>query len=173
MTSEDRARRAALLCCHFARNFAYYSVLRSSSLLSTEGFWLTVHGNLIEVCVLEWCKLFGNRNGKYHWQNVMPDPILFRSEMISLHGIDDAELDRLWKEMKNYRDDFVAHLEAQETTQIPNLNVPYLLLAFYFRALQASFPVLIADSSLPQHFDRYYDQCLAEAKAVMKQAQGA
>lgn len=102
----------------------------------------------------------------------MPNPDLFRRELLSLHGFDDAELERLWNEVKDYRDDFVAHLEEQETTRIPNLNIPYLLIAFYFRALQASFSVLETNSSLPLHFDRYYDQCLTEAKGVLQQVNG-
>ena len=168
MSTTDRARRAAWLCCHFARNYAYYVVFRNSSLLNKEGFWLTVHGNFADVCVLEWCKLFGNRNGKYHWKNVMPNPDLFRRELLSLHHIDDAALEKLWKEVKDYRDDFVAHLEEQETTRIPNLAVPNLLIAFYFRAIQANFLALKAESSLPLHLDRYYAQCLAEAKDVLQ-----
>ena len=172
MSTTERAQRAALLCCHFARNFAYYSVFRSSTLLSKEGFWLSVHGNFVDVCVLEWCKLFGNQNGKFHWKNVMSNPDLFRQELLSMHGIGDAELKKLWKEVKDYRDDFVAHLEEQETTRIPNLNVPYLLIAFFFRELQASFPALKAESSLPLHFDRYYDQCLSEAKDVLQDING-
>ena len=84
-----------MLCCHYARNFAYYSVFRSSPALGEEGFWLTVHGNFVDVCVLEWCKLFGNRHGKYHWRNVMPDPEAFRQELLALHRINDATLHAL------------------------------------------------------------------------------
>lgn len=163
-----RARRAAMLCCHFARNFAYYSVFRSSTVLREEGFWLTVHGNFVDVCVLEWCKLFGNRNGKYHWQNVTLNSQEFRRQLLNMHGIDDAELKRLWNEVKSYRDNFVAHLEEDEATAIPNLNVPYLLTAFYFRALQSDFPDLQSISALPQYLDRYYNDCLKQAQEVLK-----
>lgn len=99
-----------MVCCHFARNFAYYSVFRTSPALREEGFWLTVHGNFVDVCALEWCKLFGNRNGKFHWRNVTLDPGAFRRDLLDMHGIDDAEQERLWHEVKNYRDDFVARL---------------------------------------------------------------
>lgn len=167
MNASDRARRAAMLCCYFARNFAYFSVFRSSPALREDGFWLTVHGNFVDVCVLEWCKLFGNRNGKYHWMNVTSDPETFRRELLDVHGIDDAELKRLWNEGKDYRDDFVAHTETQETTSVPKLNVPYLLVKFYFRRLQSDFPALIACEKLPQHFDRYYDNCLKLAQEVL------
>jgi len=71
--------------------------------------------------------------------------------------------------MKDYRDDFVAHLEEQETTAIPNLNVPYLLTAFYYGKVKSSFPALQAESFLPVHFDRYYDGCLKQANYVLQQ----
>lgn len=115
----NRPQNAALLCCHFARNFAYYSVFRQSPHLGETGFWLTVHGNFIDICVLEWCKLFGNRNGIYHWQRTLTDPDRFRHELLNSHGIDEARLKRLWKEVKDYRDGFVAHSEEQETTPHP------------------------------------------------------
>ncbi len=167
MSPVDRARRAAFLCCHFARNFAYYSVFRKSLDLGKEGFWLTVHGNFIDVCVLEWCKLFGNRNGKYHWKNTLSDPGKFRSELLRTHGIDEAALEKLWNEVKSYRDDFVAHLEEQETTVIPNMNVAYLLVEFYYRKLQLGYPALQTHIALPAHVDRYYDSCLREAEEVL------
>lgn len=102
----------------------------------------------------------------------MLDPDVFRRELLDMHGIDDAELESLWNEVKNYRDEFVAHLEEQETTPIPNLNVPYLLTAFYFRRLQSDFPTLQSDTSLPQHFDRYYDRCLEQAQEVSQHLSG-
>lgn len=166
----DRARNAALLCRHFVRNFAYYSVFRKSPDLDKEGFWLTVHGNFIDVCVLEWCKLFGSRNGKYHWENTIPDAERFRRELLGTHGIDKTTLEKLWNEVKNYRDGFVAHSEEQTTTDIPNMNVPYLLVTFYYRKLQLEFPTLQTDSSLPVHFDQYYDSCLKEAEEVLLRA---
>lgn len=171
MNATDRARRAATLCCHFARNFAYYSVFRKSALLNEEGFWLTVFGDFVDVCVLEWCKLFGNRNGKYHWQNVLPDPDAFRRDLC-LYGISEIELKRQWNAVKDYRDHFVAHLEEQETTAIPDLNRLHLLTEFYFEKLQASFPVLQEEDSLPPHFDRYYDRCLKQAQEVLQQFDG-
>lgn len=167
MTPIYRATNAALLCCHFARNFAYHSVFRKSPYLGKEGFWLTVQGNFIDVCVLEWCKLFGNRNGKYHWKNVLCDPDNFRRELLDTHGIDEAALKKLWNTVKDYRDDFVAHTEEQEMSVVPNMNLPYLLVEFYYRKLQLNFPSLETDDCLPAHIDRYYDSCLKEAEGVL------
>ena len=168
MTPIGRARNAALLCCHFARNFAYYSVFRKSPDIGKEGFWLTVQGNFIDVCVLEWCKLFGNRNGKYHWKNALCDPEQFRRELLEAHCIDEVALKNLWNVVKDYRDGFVAHTEEQETTEIPNMNLPHLLVEFYYRKLRLDFHALQTDKGLPAHFDRYYDSCLREATGVLQ-----
>ena len=167
---KNRPQNAALLCCHFARNFAYYSVFRQSPHLGETGFWLTVHGNFIDICVLEWCKLFGNKNGIYHWRRTLTDPERFCLELLNSHGINETELKRLWKEVKDYRDDFVAHSEKQETTPIPNMNIPYLLVEFYFRKLLLDFPTLQTNSSLPAHFDQYYDARLKEAEVELLHA---
>jgi hypothetical protein len=173
MDANERALRSALLCCHFARNFAYYSVLRSSRLLREEGFWLTVYGNFLDVCVLEWCKLFGNRNGEYHWGKVVSDPSALKREFLRLYGVDDVSFRELWDKIKDYRDDFVAHLEEQETTVIPNVNVAYQLTAFYFTKLQTMFPSIQGESSLPTDFYKYYDLCLKQAKDVLVHAEEA
>lgn len=126
-----------------------------------------MHGNFLDICVLEWCKLFGNRNGEYHWIKVVPNSDAFKREMLSMHGIDDAAFNDLWSQLKDYRDNFIAHLEGQETTAVPNFGVAYLLTAFYFRQLQSAFPSLRVETSLPAHFDRYYNQCLDHAKGVL------
>ena len=168
ISSADRARRAALLCCHFARSFAYYSIFQRSPDLDKEGFWLTIHGNFVDVCVLEWCKLFGSDSGEYYWKKTLSAPDVFKRELLDMHHINNAALDIIWKEIKDYRDKFVAHSEHHETTIIPNLNVPYLMVGFYFGKLQSEFPALQEDSSLPRHFDRYYDCCLKEAEEVLR-----
>ena len=160
----NRALNACLLCCHFTRNFAYYSVSRTSTGINKEGFWLTVHGNFFDICVLEWCKLFGNRNGTYHWEKVLNDPDSFRQKLLNTHSIDEAKLRTLWSSVKNYRDDFVAHSEAQNTTCIPSMNVPHLLVFFYYEKLLSDFPALQKNVALPAHIDRYYDRCLKEAR---------
>ena len=165
LNSYDRARRAALLICHFARNHAYLSVLRTSIDSSKEGFWLTVQGNCRDISVLEWCKLFGSRAGEYHWSKTLADPSRFRSELLNRHGINEARLKDIWDTVKDYRDKFVAHLEMQETTPVPNLNVPHLLVEFYFENLLLEFPDLQAEDSLPSDFHQYYLRCLNEAQS--------
>src|SRR5580700_12207216 len=49
-------------------------------------FWRVIYGNLTDMAVLEWCKLFGSDDEKsqpVHWKNVAPDPDQFRKDMFS------------------------------------------------------------------------------------------
>ena len=79
-----RLRRTNLLCCHFARNLAYYragwDIKRPKF---TNEFWATVNGNCLDTCVLEWCKLFGNRNDDHHWHQLADCKDKFREEMFA------------------------------------------------------------------------------------------
>jgi hypothetical protein len=68
LTRTDYLRRVVLLCSHFMRNLAYYRTgqrfpdgWKAKPLVPTAPFWRTVNGNFIDVCVLEWCKLFGDK----------------------------------------------------------------------------------------------------------------
>lgn len=167
MTSSDRARNAALVCCHFARNLAYYNASQKALTLDRDGFWLTVTGNFVDICSLEWCKLFGNRNGKCHWQKVLQLPDAFKQDLLKTHGIDEDNLQKLWKEVKDYRDNFVAHVEDQETTPVPCMTLPYLLIEFYFTRLQSEFVELQSIDDLPKHMDKYFDSCLSEAEKIL------
>ena len=163
-----RAKNTALICCHFARNLAYYNATKKVLPLDYEGFWLTVAGNFIDVCALEWSKLFGNRNGKCHWQKVLKQPELFKEDFLKLHHLDDVKWNGLWNQIKDYRDNFVAHIEDQETTLIPCMTVPYFLVKFYYERLRTEFPELLSLSELPTYMDQYYDSSLSEAEVLLR-----
>lgn len=162
----QRADRAAWLCCHFTRNFAYYTAAMQHLPQDRQGLWLTVTGDLLDICVLEWCKLFGNRNGKYHWKQVTLDPTSFLSALLNTHHLSQKELDAIYGEIKRYRDDFVAHTEESEITQVPAMSTPYLLVSFLYERTLHDFPHLRARDSLPTDLSAYYDEHLQEAKGA-------
>ena len=75
LTKRERWRRVVLLCCHFMRNLAYYRVGHPGEPRPTNReFWLTVNGNFIDQCALEWCKLFGDLRGEHAWPNIRQRP---------------------------------------------------------------------------------------------------
>ena len=156
MNRDDRAKGAALLCCRFARNFAYYGAGQRLIRGTSDPFWLAVLGNFVDISVLEWSKLFGNRNGKYHWQRVLNDPATFIADMPTRIGVSKQSFDTLYETVKTYRDEFVAHLEDKEVTTVPNMNVPYVLVWSYYLQLRKDYPFLQGIDELPRDYGNYW-----------------
>ncbi|HKI44605.1 MAG TPA: hypothetical protein VKA08_04635, partial [Balneolales bacterium] len=74
MNENQRLRRVALLCAHFMRNLAYYRAgWGDGALKKKTEFWITVNGNFYDICVLEWCKLFADKNDKHCWLKLIED----------------------------------------------------------------------------------------------------
>lgn len=62
MTREQRLRRVVILWCHFTRNMAYYRAgWKDKKPVRSFEFWNTLNGNCLDIAVLEWCKLIGER----------------------------------------------------------------------------------------------------------------
>jgi hypothetical protein len=64
MSRKDRVRGVVTLCRSFAWNLAYYRTGWSKKykhLLDASDFWRAVNGNFLDMCVLEWCKLFADK----------------------------------------------------------------------------------------------------------------
>lgn len=148
-TQRDRVRRAAILCIHFLRNLAYYrsgwaaqfeqsgsSGASHRVLLRKESqFWRTVNGNCLDACILEWCKLFADRNGKHDWRKVVADPVAFFPGMLAHLRMTEANLQTYIDEMRHYRDKFVAHLDEVHVMNIPLLRVSGRSVAYLYTEL--------------------------------------
>ena len=78
-TRTQRLRRVMLLACHFSRNLGYHRAGMSHrrSRISEE-YWKTVTSNCLDVCILEWCKLFADPRDPHHWRNVVSAPAASR-----------------------------------------------------------------------------------------------
>lgn len=101
-------------------------------------FWRVMHGNLLDITVLEWCKLFGSdheEHQKTHWKNVVANQDAFRSELLGELGVDMKAWQAYWLEMKNYRDQHVAHRDfaKSDVTHFPKLDLALQSSAVYYR----------------------------------------
>lgn len=169
MTKAQRVRRAALLCCHLTRNLAYFKAGWAELHPQREGdFWTTVLGNCIDVSVLEWSKLFGDENGKHHWKRIFDDEASFRSRLTSTMNITEAQWQQSWKEIKNYRDKFIAHLDSENTMNVPHMDIPHRMVTFLYTELKActSDPEIFV--GLPATMSEYYQHCYKEGLNVFK-----
>jgi hypothetical protein len=84
----DRLRRVVILCRSFAINLAYYRAGWSNEQkhmldpAKSGNFWRVVNGNFLDICVLEWCKLFADQRGKHYWGTIVKDPAGFKAGLL-------------------------------------------------------------------------------------------
>lgn len=102
-------------------------------------FWRLILGNQLDMAVLEWCKVFGSDGEATHWKKIVPatEHDLFRGNLLSSLGISPEQWGEYWNEMKDYRDNLVAHhFEFNlTTTNYPMLDIAIKSSFFYYKYL--------------------------------------
>jgi hypothetical protein len=180
----DRIRRVVILCCAFARNLTYYragSAGEATQLLSTghpeASFWRQVNSNFLDIAVLDWCKLFGDqkkthtsRIGKHHWRRVVTDPEAFESRLLAKLDIDAEAFAALISKMRDYRDQFVAHLDDGLVMNIPELATASAAVTFYHRHVVEVEAQPGDLERLPDvdKFSRGWGDCIREAERIYR-----
>jgi hypothetical protein len=124
-----------------------------------------VNGNCLDVSVLEWCKLFGEKRGEHSWGTIVKDPIAFEAGMLLHLNLERADFNLQVRKMREYRDKFVAHLDSDDTMHIPSLDVPKAAVWFYHAHLVAC-ESSAADLFRFADLDDYYSRCEDEARDV-------
>lgn len=169
MDRDKKLRRSILLCSHFTRNLAYYRAgWKDGSLKRDDPFWKTLNSNFLDICVLEWCKLFGDHKDKYHWKNIMDYPSKFKQEMFQELNIKQADFDGIWASIKSLRDKFVAHLDNKEIMNIPQFDLALSLVIFFHKKAVKSLVNEKSLEGLPRDLKAFYDACYTEAEKKYK-----
>jgi hypothetical protein len=168
MTRTERVQRVTMLLQHFTRNLAYYRSAWNEKKLSLSGsqFWRTVNGNCLDICVLEWCKLFADKNGEHYWGQIFHAPTSFLPELLHYIGLEKNDYDAQVSRIRRYRDKFVAHLDSDDVMHLPQLDVPKAAALFYHSQLVITDSLAANLSSGFAGLDEYYTACVNEAKAV-------
>jgi hypothetical protein len=170
LTRHERLRRVALVCCHFMRNLAYYRVSHPGEPRSpNRDFWVTVDGNFLDQCVLEWCKLLGDERAQHHWTKIVSDKRKFEPELLAHLNMDAAAFQAYRHEMREYRDKFVAHLDELRVMQVPRLDNARASVEFYHAYIGDNEAQTGDLSGLPAtaaQLRQYFDQCCAEATRI-------
>lgn len=174
MTRVQRLRRVVLLCCHCGRNLAYYRAgWLGSSLVRDSDFWKTVNGNFLDVAVLEWCKLFGDEKANHYWREVVSAPSKFEAGLLACFNPTLNKLETYCREMRGYRDRFVAHLDSDFTMHIPNLAVAKASVEYY-HSYVVEYELRPSDlTGLPTSFSDYYHRCSSEAACAYRRRTSA
>ena len=123
LTRRQRVRRVGILCSHYLRNTAYYYAgWDGQTPKRGHPFWRTTNSNFLDLCCLEFCKLFAEANGKHHWRKVVTDEAKFRAGLYAAIGMTEAEFAEYIKGMKFYRNKYVAHLDEELGGNYPHLG---------------------------------------------------
>ena len=176
MPREDRLRRVAVLCTSFARNLVYYRTawhedhrhLLDPKKTSTANFWRAINGNFIDVCVLEWCKLFADTNDKHHWTRIVARPDDFYAALLAHLAVDEAGFQEQITAMRRYRDKFLAHLDSDYVMNIPALDIPKKATWFYYAHLLNNEAAAGRMAGFPEDIDRAYHETEQEAAAIYR-----
>lgn len=180
MPREDRLRRVAILCTTFARNLAYYRMARHEDhwdLLdpgktSTANFWRAINGNFIDICVLEWCKLFADKADKHHWTQIVTRPDDFHAALLAHLAVDGAEFQEQIASIRRYRDKFLAHLDSDYVMNIPALDIPKKAVWFYYDHLLKNEAAAGVMAGFPKDIERAYQETEQEAAAIYRRNGG-
>jgi hypothetical protein len=123
LTRRQRVRRVGILCCHYLRNCAYYYAgWDGKTPKRNDQFWRNANANFMDLCTLEFCKLFAEARGKHHWRKVVTDQAAFFDGLLKTLGVNAAEFDEYIASMKFYRDKYVAHLDEELGGNYPHLG---------------------------------------------------
>jgi hypothetical protein len=171
LTRREKLGNVVNLCRSFGRNLAYYRAgwtdehrhLLESKNVESVNFWRTVNGNFLDICVLEWCKLFGDKNSEYYWKNISYDVEGFKADLLFRLGLKEEEFKTQIKTIREYRDKWVAHLDTDRSGFFPELEAAKNAVWFYYERMVQQESDL---SGLPVEIDSGYEQCVDEAKAI-------
>ncbi|MGA7749306.1 MAG: hypothetical protein WCA63_04095 [Gallionella sp.] len=70
--------------------------------------------------------------------------------------------------MRRYRDTFIAHLDSDETMQIPEMDWAYKSVLYYFEKIIGELQTGAMHQGIPINIETYYQARLNEAKAAYK-----
>lgn len=126
LTKGQLRRRTVRLCIIFLRNLAYYRAGQSEQgnhMLDpaepTVNFWRQANSNFIDMCVLDWCKIFADRKAVHHWRKIVFDPVKFEGDLLARLTLTADEFQQFLDKIRFYRDKFIAHLDEHNTMDIP------------------------------------------------------
>jgi hypothetical protein len=104
-------------------------------------FWRIQYGNLMDLAVIDWCKLFGSDDAErqpIHWKNIADDQDRFRSALLKALAMTREDWESYWQGMKKYRDFTAAHHDPRraEIANYPVLDKALDSAFFYFEYIQ-------------------------------------
>lgn len=130
-------------------------------------FWRVMFGSLLDVAVLEWCKLFGSDAEELHWKNLFQDEAGFRAGLLAQVGLQKANWDAYHDQMKTYRDQHVAHLDfnGHNLVNYPELDHALSSAVYYYSRVIEDLRALGVER-FPNSLQDYYDAFLKDSTKI-------
>jgi hypothetical protein len=160
---------------HIARTTAMKRALTEIDPHPHLNFWRLIHGNQLDIAVLEWCKIFGTDGEATHWKKiVLPrDHDQFRDDLFGATGVTADEWAAYWNEMKAYRDKLVAHhIELERVSNYPLLELAMKSSCFYYSRLIKELRS-IGETKYPDDLNVYCEAFEIQARQIAAAAVAA
>jgi hypothetical protein len=173
-TRTQRLRRVLLLACHFARNLGYYrsGMRRGKSRLPDE-YWKTVTSNCLDVCILEWCKMFADPSDPHHWRNIVSSPSKFEEALYKRLRVSAPRFEAYRIATRRYRDKFLAHLDSDLVMEIPTLDLALSAACLYYAQVHELECSPQTARSFPRDlFDYYAESNMSSARVLQTYIEG-
>jgi hypothetical protein len=140
-------------------------------------FWRLMHGNLLDMAVLDWCKLFGSDDQEHqpvHWKNVIDNQAAFREGLLLDLEMDEYAWISYWREMKCYRDTHVAHSDFRkpDVTHFPKLDHALKSAFFYYAFILRELRQAGIDE-YPEDIREYAQRFIEHSESIAKSAVSA
>ena len=131
LSQRDRVRRTAILCLHCLRNIAFYRAgWRRNNFGVRRQFWIAANGGFMDTAILEWCKLFADRNGRHRWSLSVDDNDIFAEALYRHLHLMEEKFSAYVETCKHPRDKFIAHLDEENLMYFPRLRIARASAAF-------------------------------------------
>jgi hypothetical protein len=151
------------------RNLAFHRAAQDArQQWAGQQFWVTAHNNFLDTAVLEWCKVFGDLKAKHAWRKSVTDEQAFMDALMERLRLTPGMFDDYIREMRTYRDRFLAHLDEDERMQIPNLVAATRSAQFLYQYLLDREDDCDAFPDAPRIAVAYFQGFVAEAHEVYR-----
>jgi hypothetical protein len=161
MCRELILRRVCLKCVDYCRQVTYHRSMVPYSSELKANYWIYSFNNFIDMAVLDWGHLYGNKNDNLHWQNVIEDKVEFKKELFSFLEVTEEQWREYWESIKYYRDKDVAHIEVRPSITVPDMDLGIKSVGFYYNWIIpelkefGNYDLFI--DNLFKYFDRVYN----------------
>jgi len=107
-------------------------------------FWVNLNGNCLDISILAWCSLYGDRNAEFKWQKLINNEADFLSRLYATMDSTEVEFAQYIERMRLYRDKCVAHrdsyLVGDPKIIYPSLEEAVKSASFLYRELVDVYP---------------------------------